>query len=979
MEKFKKDILKWQIANEEGKNETNLQTIHAKEEARQKRNEKERETLWQLRGPESLLALKSADREKRNCEVSSEEEKYREKRLFEEIKGHKSEDYEWDPKDFREPEPESEGEGGEQGERDGEGDFVMGGLDSENVSPTSVSTPISTRTLFEIEDRLKRDLQNLLEDGIKKVKEYDQYVDRILARYKMDLAAGAMDADEARILKNAGMKVQTAPSLPGLPGGTLKRKSVSMQSPSDTLTGILKKASIQSPSDAPTNVSKRLGSIQSPIENNGSPLRKSVSIQTPTEVENNSSNGGGILKKPVLIQIPSNIQGTFTTAQMVDSPVEATGSALKRVRLNDDPFWTTPTSPSPLSSNPPIFPVTFSFPANVPKGPVTPPTNAPTGPASSRPSRRPSNPLSLPQSPATPNGPAASASSDTSTPRPSHPLSAPQRSSSEMAPTTPIDRQSPSRHIGKTFKSSINWASYPGNVYNLKMQVGDEIEIEKHVNGESYIGFNKTSQRTGQFNMQYFLQDLKAIEHIGKVFISSSSYSPRYHDTFYDLEIRIGDKVKIMKHHSSDAYIGLNMTSDMIGNFKINYYLGDIKSNPRDDPKDNYDTSLIGKSFIATNTWSPKSPNDSTTLEIRIGDKIEIINYASGANYTGFNKVLKKSGHFNIDHFWKDVQMSTDSLEPISKYYTEGSTQHPRNTSDYAITRSGVNPQDHLKSRSKDDIAVHVGKTFTSSHTWFPKRRGDLNIKHGDAIEIVSHNSGNSYEGYNVETRNVGQFNILFFLKDIEPLDDIGKVFTATSSQHNSDITDLRIDIGDRIKISGFRGNGVYTGNNLETGLAGRFYDQFQKDIEHGIFLDDDFDYFEYIDKVFTATSDQSPKSSADQATLPISIGNKIKITKFVSGTTFRCFNMDTGKAGNVNLEHFHKDIVATSKSLGSIKAAKRFLDDFDSSRMDVDPTVRTSAPTSASGDNQSGKFSFSIKGRGPKPSSGHASVGRLL
>ncbi|KAJ8071216.1 hypothetical protein OCU04_001551 [Sclerotinia nivalis] len=974
LEKFKDDIAKQKSAIEGSRNgiafgPTDRElAVAIKEDAWKKRNEKEFEDLCWLRGPKWLLLLQSEDRKNGVLEVPREELNRRKERLRKEMLGHKSEEYEWDFKDFCDPEPDSNRQGG----RDREGDFVMGGLGSSNASPTKLFTPANTITPFDIEQRLNKDLQRLLEDAVSKVKEYDNHAEPFVAKFKESLDKEIIDGTGTDkvggMLKNAGLKL-IVPSSSEPVAGILKRKSVSMQSPRDMPAGILKKST----------------SIQSPSENHRSTLKKSVTIQTPSE------NNVSPLKKTLSIHIPSDTEKGFSDRSLVQSPLEYSGSALKKVRL-DDPFWN-PASRSP-HTNTPTSPQQISFPMN-----------PPTGPANPSPSRRPSDPLSLPQNPTTSGAPG---DSNKSTPRPHHlsleqSSSSPPRSSNSVTirgdrpslivPTTPTDQKSTASLIGKIFISSTTWYPQNGNYYNLEIMTGDEIEVSSHVTGNGYMAFNLTSHKTGQINIKYFLQDIEHSELIGKTFISSSNYAPRYSNQFYDLMINHGDEITITKFHSGSAYIGFNMTSQRTGNFNVNFYLRDIEnsthieetsksSTSKDRSKDGI-SSYIGKTFIATDTSGPKNPRDVTTLEIRIGDEIKIAKYASGVNYVGFNERSGKSGQFDIDRFCKDVEHSSN--ESIGNKFTATKSQLPKNRLSITTHRAKVCPKDDSENDRQKGPGVHVGKTFKSTHDWVPRprdRADDLEIRYGDYIEVISHNSGSMYEGYNLRTQRVGQFNISYFYVDIDPLDNIGKVFTATSSQYTSDFTALLINIGDAIEIAEFLGSGVYIGHNLRTGqTAGHFYiDQYRNDIEHGHLVDenwDDLEPLDCIDKIFTATSAQSPRGSSD-ITLAISIGDEIEVTKFVSGSTFRCSNITTGESGHVKLVYFRKDIEAASRPSEHIEAADRFLDDM-SSHMDLDPVSRTSAPTNVNGDKQSGKFSFSIKAAGHKSLNGQAGIGRLF
>ncbi|KAM0161382.1 hypothetical protein ACHAQE_004194 [Botrytis cinerea] len=1103
LEKFKDDFAKQKDAIERGR--ANRVAISMKEDARQKKSEKELEDLSWLRGPKWLLELQAQDRNGGVNDVSQQVLQYRDRRLRKEMEGHKSEEYEWNPKDFRCPAPDSETEEEKDFSRDSEGDVVMGGLNSSGVSPTELSTPSTTTTLYELEQKLDRDLQRLLEEGIKKIKEYDVHADNSLKNFKDKLAQDiingvGMDTTEGEQLKNTGSKINVpTPYVPHV--GILKKKSALMS------TSL----------DSPASIRKKSVSIQTPVEGGAdcdSTLKKPVPIQSLTE------NDGSPLKKPISIQIPANIHNGVSGRPLVQSPKEITGSASKKVRL-DDPFWNGPSSSS--SSSGPLF---MNHPASA-QSQVSSPMNAPTGPAKSR---RPSNSSDGPHTPSTPKvstGPsnsklsrrpsssssrlqspnvaaflAGSSSFNVSTPRLLHSRSAPQDSSSprrlsdaslrgglaspSMISTPSTDSKSTDSHAGKSFISSFTWLPKPGNPFDLKTLIGDEIEITKHESGSNYVAFNRTSRQTGHIDIKYFWQDIEPIGLLGTTFISSIRYIPRYSNSFYDLEIHYGDKVKITSFHSGKAYTGFNTRTKIAGLFNSKFYLEDIKdtelinktamlSGPRHNHNDVPPLSHIGKTFIATCTFGPKSAKDVTSLEIRIGDKISITKYASGVNYMGFNENSGETGQFDMDVFWKDVRTSNfesvdgpstfkknpkNNMNPhVGKTFISSHTYFPRSgAADDLVIKSGdaielvkhkfgdvfegyntrtdrmglvnisyfvkdINSVDKIgepfsATRSRrtenhsygssipqtdgnDDYedypqinsAVHVGKIFISSHSWFPNDGGDLAIGHGDTVEIIGHNFGESYEGYNTRTRRTGRFKANFFQRDIDAVDHIGKTFTATSSLHDPDSGALHINHGDMIKITNIIGLDLYTGNNLSTRqTGGKFYiDQFREDVKRAHYtgivenranndrhfadeiqddinynhstggIQDDFSPLNYIDKAFTATSVQGPRGPLD-VTLSISIGDMIEIKKFVSGLTFRCFNITRGKSGNVKLDGYWKDIEAADGSLHGVNG----------NRMDVDsPISKISTPGSFGGDvqqqqqeqEQLDKTRFKIKG----------------
>ncbi|KAF7960120.1 hypothetical protein EAE96_001719 [Botrytis aclada] len=1076
VEKFKDDVAKHKDAVARGK--ANQAAISIKEYAREKKNATELEDLSWLRGPRWLLELQAQEMMS-GVNVSPQELQYRDRRLRQEMEGHRSEEYEWNPRDFRGLAPASETEEEIGGSRDGEGDIVMGGLDSSSVSPTDLSTPSNTIALFELEQKLDRDLQRLLKEGIKKIKEYDVHVDNSVKHFKDKLAQDIINGigqntTEGEQLKNTGSKINL-PTPSGPHAGILKKKSVSMQTHMDPLASIPKKTV----------------SIQDPLEggaDSGNTSNKSVSIEPSGE------NGGSPLKKFMSIQMPTRTQHGISGRPLVQSPMDITGSASKKVRL-DDPFWTGSSSSSstPLSMNTPTSARSqVSFPMNAPTGPAKsrrpsnpssgPPSpntpNVTTGPANFKHSRRPSSSSSRPQSPNMPILPAgsANANANTSTPRLSDSRSAPKDSPSPRRPsslslrggvaslsvisTPSMDSKSNDSHAGKSFISSFTWLPKPGNRFDLKILIGDEIEVTKHESGGDYIAHNKTSRKTGHINIKYFMQDIEPIGLLGVTFISSSRFVPKYNGTFYDLEIDHGDKVKITSYHSGEAYAGFNMTTKRAGMLNTKYYLRDIgytevvnkiatRSGPRYNDNDNPPISHVGKTFIATDTQSPKHPKDVDTLNIRIGDKIQITKSISKNIFEGFNKTSKEKGHFNIDTFWKDVKKS--SRDVISRPST--SKDNSKNSIDVHVGKTFIASHDYYPSSSavddlpirygdaieivkhdfgnifegyntstdrlglvnisyfKRDInfadkveesfsatgsrrtenysydigipqtdgnedfeyypqinsATHVGKTFISSHSWIPKNGSDLTILSGDAIEIISHEFGESYEGYNTRTGRYGRFQARFFQSDIDALDYIGKIFTATSSLYNPDFTALQINVGDVIEIT----NAIrreYTGNNLSTRqMGGWFYiEQFREDVKHGPYagVDEHREHNEhrhytneiphdirhnpsgsepqgnalprdYIDKVFTATSSQSPRGPSDIITLSISIGDKIEINKFVSGSTFFCLNITTGETGHVKLDHYWKDIEAAGRGKNGIETAERFVNG-----MDVDSSI---------------------------------------
>ncbi|KAF7898946.1 uncharacterized protein EAF01_008159 [Botrytis porri] len=1048
LERFKDDIARQKDAIERGR--ANRVVISIKEDARERKNSKELEDLSWLRGPKWLLELQAQDRDRGVNGVSQEEVQYRDKRLRKEMEGHKSEEYEWNLKDFRGPAPGVETEEEIDGSRDSEGDIVMGGLDSSNVSPTELSTPSSTTAIFELEQKLDRDLQRLLEEGIKKIREYDVHADNSVKQFKDKLAQDiinglGLDTTEGEQLKSTGSKINLpTPSVPHV--GILKKRSISMQAPTDS----------------PASVPKKSVSIQTPLEGGadcGSTSKKSVSMEPTKE------NGGSPSKKPISIQIPRKPQNGVSGRPLVQSLMDITGSASKKVRL-DDPFWTdlssssstplsmdTPTSarsqgPFPLNTR--TGPAKSRRPSNSSSGPPTP--NAPnvrTGPADLKHSRCPSSSSSRPQSPNIPTSLAGSANANASTPHLSHSRTAPKDFSSPRRPTnanlrggsaspptisTPsIDSKSTDSYAGKKFISSFTSLPKPGNRSNLNILIGDEIEVTEHESRDEYIAFNKTSRKTGLIDIKHFMQDIEPIGLLGVTFISSSRYAPKSYNTFYDLEIDYGDKVKITSQHSHEAYAGFNMRTKRAGMLNTKYYLKDIedtelinkiamRSGPRytDSP-----ISHIGKTFIATDTQSPKHARDVTTLNIRIGDKIEITNYNSGNTFAGFNKTSKEKGQFNMETFLGDVKKS--SLELIGEPST--SKNKPQTSKNVHVGKTFIASHDYYpRSDAPDDLSIrygdaielvrhdfgdmfegynnstdrmglvnisyfmrdinsvdtirepvsatgsrlsenysydigipqtdgkddseyypkispnaHVGKTFIASHSWLPNNGIDLAIGFGDEIEIINDIFEGNYEGYNLRTKRYGQFQAKFFQKDIDAMDYVGKIFTATSSLHDPDFDALQINFGDAIEITNIIGRDLYTGNNLSTRqMGGKFYiDQFREDVKRGHYTgiddnrgNDEHRHFadeisdghsahepqdngsphHYIDKVFTATSSQSPRKPSDTITLSISIGDLIAINKFVSGSTFSCSNITSGKTGHVKLDNYWKDIETTER-----------------------------------------------------------------
>ncbi|QSZ34502.1 hypothetical protein DSL72_006096 [Monilinia vaccinii-corymbosi] len=289
-------------------------SVAVKEDARRKKEAEEFERAKWLRGPRWLLLLQMEDakngvwnvpaeetdeeRQRREARFKNEMGK-REARLLNEMEGHTMEEYQWKPKDFYDfelehssLEPHSE----PRSERGSEGDVVMGGMDPADASLTQDGTPAKITTRYEIEHKFNVDVHRLLEEGIKTIKDYDQHAEKVVAEYKQARAKGSTE------------NIETAGS-----GGSLKRKSGSMASPLDPPGGIL----------------KRTGSIQSQSENGSSTVKKSVSIQLPSDTEKHASiqssseNGGGILKKSASIQtLPERSSSTLKKSVSIQIPTD---------------------------------------------------------------------------------------------------------------------------------------------------------------------------------------------------------------------------------------------------------------------------------------------------------------------------------------------------------------------------------------------------------------------------------------------------------------------------------------------------------------------------------------------------------------------------------------------------------------------------------------------------------------------------------
>lgn len=809
--------------------------------------------LWDV--PENESREEKSRREKK----FKQEMQRRERILLEEVNRHSAEEcqYSWKPDDSSNPgskRTSSATNDEAENVKDIAGDVVMGGIDYANVSSSRCHSLTNIITPFDIQQKLDLDIQKLLERGIKELKKYDDQAGKVRAEYKKVL-------DKDLIIEVAGAE------------GILKRKSASIAGPLEPSGGILKKsASTQSPLDnssilkrsvtiqVPTD-SERRALVQSPLDNGGSNSGKCVSFQ--------ASWGGGdnTSKHPAAIQIPPDSQRVFSnTSAFVQSPAELAGSVLKKVRIND-PFWS-PTSPSPLSINHPALPM------NVPKGPASSSpikarfsnlSSGTNGPANSDHARRPSYPSSTSQSPSTPSVPALPASSRSSMQQTTHALSLPQDFSPSTRPHASVNRPeqhshlndaSPptyprdnAPHIGKTFISSISVTSNHRSYISLEIRLGDEVEITNHLKGNSYKGFNITSHETGCFDVSGFLEDIEPTGYIGRIFVSSSRFIPRYAAGFFNLEIDSGDKVKVVAHLDSNAYVGYNMTQRKKGVFNINFYLEDMKKTPPfSGPANDHGeaTSLVGKTFISSHTWRPRSSN-------------------------------------------------------------------------------------------RDDLAIFCG----------------------DKIRIVSHNSGDWYEGHNITEREVGRFNISYFKHDIS-LEETGNISTATRSRNT--LYSNAISPGDNANAVKNVSTDIDFGHKKSTGQnAGQLP------------LDNSKNELGRLDslegKIFTAARAQCLKSKKDTATLEISVGDRIEILKRISGNTYLGTNLTTRCiSGQFDVGIFQKDTEAASSSWR----------DGNSHKMDIAPITDTSMPSNCSIDKPAEQVSFSLKASTPKLSNGKPGFKRL-
>ncbi|KAB8303939.1 hypothetical protein EYC80_005300 [Monilinia laxa] len=833
LSKCKDDLAKYESLVKGDSNENGLRSdfqllVAAKEDARQKKEADELEKAKWLRGPRWLLLLQMEDAKRgvwdapegetneqmmrREARLKREMGK-REARLLKELKGHTSEEYAWKPKDFYDFEskgflPDSEA----KGDRNCEGDVVMRGLDSANTSPTQDWNSANPVTPYEIQQKFNIDVHKLLEVGIKKIKEYDQHAEEVVAECKKGFAKGVVGNIETAGATGLSKRKLSSMAGPAEPSGGILKRPASIQDQSGNRGTTLKKSvSIQTPAESGTSALEKsvsakspLGSekhtpIQSPLsENGGSVLKATASIQSQSGSSSSTSKKSLPIHIPMLNQSVSPTTSPFANAALsARSPLDLTGSVLKKANL-DGPL--APASPSPLSTDTPSFTQNSPFPMNVS-----------TGPANSSPNTHFSSYSSVLQSPSTPSA-----------------LSGPREER----------KDDPFGCVGKTFISTTTWSRGPRHYFNLEILSGDAIKITNHIYRDEYEGLNMDSQRVGRLDIKFYLNDLEYVDkpitagtkrhnnssdtyspqyigtkdddrsdpkgnpavNIGTTFTSSRYYFPKSENEFYNLPIRPGDRVKVIDYHSGNAYIGLNITTQRTGRLKMLNYLKDIEAvdntnktamsvGPQSHPDDCHSGLLkIGEVFTATTTWGPKAPFDTNNLSIEIGDSIEIVNHISGNTYEGVNLRSKKLGYFIRECFRRDLERS--NIDSIGKVITGTSTQCSKNTSHPSNKKHEVGSRDELENNTRKDPDVYIGKTFVATHTYISRNRNAINldIEAGDAIEIINRNSDNLYEGYNVRTGKAGQFNISYFYHDIDIFNRIGKVSTPTSMQHNSDI-----------------------------------------------------------------------------------------------------------------------------------------------------------------------------------------------
>ncbi|QSZ34506.1 hypothetical protein DSL72_006100 [Monilinia vaccinii-corymbosi] len=243
-----------------------------------------------------------------------------------------------------------------------------------------------------------------------------------------------------------------------------------------------------------------------------------------------------------------------------------------------------------------------------------------------------------------------------------------------------------------------------------------------------------------------------------------------------------------------------------------------------------------------------------------------------------------------------DIKFYLNDLQNISKTLMATSNELRNNSAG-----PNNNPND-------DHDPFQIGKVFIATSTWGPKNPSDtanLSIEIGDRVKITNYVTKITYLGLNLRSNEIGQFSKELFQKDIErsslgsggetftgtstqrfnnsldastrrddidPLHNIGNVFTATSMQRSSDLAALQINAGDKIEIVKSLGE--------------------------------------------------------DSVSLVVAVGDNIQVLKLATGDGYySCSNTRTKKEGHLRLEGFRKDIDSASGSLDNTESSRMDLD----------------------------------------------------
>ncbi|KAJ3340705.1 Sorbin and SH3 domain-containing protein 2 [Entophlyctis luteolus] len=366
-------------------------------------------------------------------------------------------------------------------------------------------------------------------------------------------------------------------------------------------------------------------------------------------------------------------------------------------------------------------------------------------------------------------------------------------------PVGPINgNKGPNIKVGTIRTATMDFD--PAQSDEMELRVGDTIQVKEEYDDGWAFGMNNMTQQSGLFplscvdtsnvgnkNKNHSLR-MSSLSRLGgapdALPAASATSAAKQTDAYAvvedfdpgnpdEIELRVGDKIQMIKKYDDGWCTGLNLTTNQRGLLPLDCLVG-FGSGPKPVTPDGkrlqkqrvssiYDADFAGSgakivptgtvanieqagdTFNVVEDFDPENPDE---IELRVGDKVQVQKKYDDGWCTGLNLVTSQTGLLPLDCLAEFSTGQQKAIKPDGK-----KVQKQRVSSIYDADVSVVNGASAL---AKENPAGGQQDIFSVAEDFDPENPDEIELRVGDKVQVKKKYDDGWCTGLNMVTNQTG-------------------------------------------------------------------------------------------------------------------------------------------------------------------------------------------------------------------------------